>query len=346
MLKQCNNSKGSLAEYIGLCIIPKINYSEYNPDDSLEFSFDNEPQKSDKNIDDLGDATEFEHFIEHLKFCENNPDGSSIRMMNLVSLNHDFPVSILTQKVMEDYNVMDFIRQIENSAGNESLKHVSLCIPDKIFMNNMDFDFSGCRINTKLITIKAAFLVAAIVMRNDSVTKIRQIVGPDNKKYVQNDEPGVSIGPETYWKDDKKMNQSLAGLFELSDVSSDLDMDAGILSVIQNDDDRKYSCFSLLYHEKLKPVTLRVFNTAYWTDANSIYYSVNMIRTRDYLQLHKDDEKSISLVKREWSSPKPRGKVKFDDNIRHINSWMPARIKINLFGNEKESQGENDIDVH
>jgi hypothetical protein len=341
LLAQCNNSQGSLAEYIGICVIPRINYTDYSPDEA-QYDYDlEESTPQNQKVNDLGDATDFSHLVEHLKFCEGSNNGSPIRMMNLVSLQNDLPVSELTRESFEEHNIMDFIKQIENSAGKEALKHISLCIPDKIFMNKMTLDFCGWHINTQLITIKAAFLVAAIVMRNDSVTKLRQIVGAENKRYVQNDEPGVAVGPQTHWKDGQ-MNKYFSDLFELADVHSDLDMDAGILA-IHNSDDKKYSCFSLLYHEKRKPIALQVFNTAYWAD--NFYYSVNMIRTRDYLQLHKEDIKSISLVKRELESPKPRGKVKFDDAIRHINTWMPAKIKYNLFGDEKESQEEIVIDV-
>ena len=315
LLHNTNSHETNLQDYIGFCVVPRVAYDEKEVRDEDESLFD-DPLPTSQAMD-MGDHTSFSHLTAFLKYC----DRRKLRIMTFASLKDDLPGYRLDDRTLEDDFLTAFLRQLENSAGQGALEHISLCIPDKIFMNKLQLNPES-NIRTPLIVTKAAYLVAAIAMRNDSVSKLRQLLGL-NKKYIQSEEPGLIIGPETTWRN-MKMYKELPELFEL-DVPSDLNMDAGFMEQLLYPDDTKHRRFSLLYHEKGKNLFLRLFNTGYRADNQC--YSVSQVRMCDYLSNVIRKDKNLT---RELENPKPKGKVMFDAETPYINTWKPEKVSYNV----------------
>ncbi len=336
LLHGTNSRQSNLQDYIGFCVVPRVSYNDSEVADEEEFIFDKEAPTTSQAAD-LGDATRFGHLAAFIKYC----DAQNLRIMTLVSLANNLPVNRLNQRTLEDAFLLDFVKQLENTAGARALKHVSVCLPDKIFMNELQLSFGSSIRSTPLIVTKAAYLVAAIALRNDSVSKLRQLLG-DNRRYLQNGEPGLIIGPQTIWRG-TEMHKSLPELLELP-VASDLNMDTGLMELMLNPEDQKHSGFSLLYHEKGKHVRLRLYNTAA-RRGNNAYHSVSLIRMADYLHNTIQKSPNRNQIIRELERPIPRGKVMFDAAIFYINTWKPERVNYNIPALEDDAQGEITMEI-
>jgi len=321
------DSHGNHGHRIGLCIIPRVIFSIGDTESALDndnIFGDDEPTAV--KAEDLGDGAEFGHFCEFLEFC----DKEKLRIMTLVSSGLDLPVHRIEEKIFdkdEKQTPAYLLSKLEARLGEDKspLKHLTVCLPDKIFINELEFSFG---VKTPMILLKGAFLVAAVVMRNDSPEELRRLLGQDSQ-YVR-EQPGVAIGPQVEWKG-RKLFDSHKPLFTLPYVVSDISTDVHILERLL-DPNVAHACYSFLRHERDQKVALQLFNTPY-RGGNSegmgspFVHGANIIRAFDLLYLRKS---TMPPKRFEGAMKNPDGWNRNRYEIFYINALQPERVVMRL----------------
>jgi hypothetical protein len=305
---------------ISICVFPKVSFKgdddETNPIPAVWESDDEQADESTSQ--EIGDETGFSDFAEYLEYCSQK----DLKIMNFISLDQE--LADLRDTAFDDNNensLTHFVKKLRNKVSAESLKHVSICIPDSIFLPSLEYNFFGKISKTAVISIKGAFMVASIVMRNDHYEIIKVLLKNNVKNkgytaYIQR-QPGIGIGPDKTWRE-KILSESFAELFEFEDIST-YRLDQEIMDELFNKDTLQNNTYSFLHHSKGKKIKLKSFNTAY-TDDNDRPVSVNSVRVEDYLKMILELNNSLTDEEFKKMKKDEGGMRKYNEKINYINA--------------------------
>jgi hypothetical protein len=268
---------------VGFCVIPSVSFDSDFDDDTVEddhsalFEHGGVHEQVDVKIHDLGDSAKFSHTIEHLKFCADN----SLKVMHLVS--HSRSLTLLTQKAFEQgSDLKSFTTALKNNLKNsEILSYVSVCIPDSTLLPSLQYSTGEIQHKIPAMPIKGAFLVAAILMRNDQSEILKQLL-PREVAYIQTGQPGVNIGPETIWKG-ARLVDLFPHLFQLPKIHSAIDYDVEVMDKLLKDDAISSNCYSFLVQARSRDILLRTANTLA-VDGGGAPIMLSDIRRKAYLE--------------------------------------------------------------
>ena len=320
------DSNSNLGSRIGFCLFPKLSvHGKAQDQNEAEDDFFGDDLISEPETKDLGDSTDITHFCDFLKFCSDN----KLRIMNLVSPAHDLPVHKINTDKFFDSEEKDspayILNYLQNKTGTNSnaLKYLSLCVPDKIFINSLELSIG---LRTPMVLIKGAFLAAAVLMRNDSPQELRRLVAEHGRPgWVKSGQAGVAVGPGALWKG-KKMFDVLRSVFEL-EGSSDIGTDVRVLEQIL-DSEAGDPRFSFLRHEKGMNIALQLANTAFKNEDGKIY-PLNLVRARDLIYLEKG-KNSLKTKDIERNMNTPNRWNKNSDNEYYINALQGENVEFDI----------------
>ena len=188
---------------ISICVFPKVNFKgdEDETDISSAVWESDDEQSDESSSQEIGDETGFSDFTEYLEYCSQN----DLKIMNFISLDKE--LVDLRDTAFDNNNensLTHFVKKLRSKVSAESLKHVSICIPDSIFLPSFEYNIFGKISKTAVISIKGAFMVASIVMRNDHYEIIKVLLKNNVKNkgyttYIQR-QPGIGVGPDKTWR--------------------------------------------------------------------------------------------------------------------------------------------------
>lgn len=308
-----NGPESILSDRIGIAILPSISTLS-DQDESDEFHWDDDATQNPTET--LGDDTRRSDLLKFL----TTVGQEQLNIMSFFSLKLDVPVNKLVNKYFNrgDEGFYEFAIDLQNRKKNspEDLKNAALCLPDKLIFNDCKIKLTedcGGELNMPALTLKGAFQVAALVIRNDSAEALKALL--PNQQSLIKDQAGVVIGPDIAIKD-KNLKDKFPTLFELDSMTSDMNIDSDILQQVDNQ-----GCYCFLQHTKGKPVQLRTFNTLHLETGDiTRHTTVNEVRTGSYLRTSTVKcKKTIADLKKDCSKDNEKG---------YINSLKPDNYNL------------------
>jgi hypothetical protein len=274
---------------IGLTVIPKIsiNPSATRTDGQKKFLPTLKLSPSTKNsishfvIDDVAEFSDLKEFIQFTT-------DSKLGIMHFVSLDKAQVNLNMSNFDPDAGNIELFANELEKQ-DEEFRKHVSICIPDATFLPEMVINGQGV---VQPIPIKGAFLVAAVLIRNDQPELLQERV--PNEKHAVQFQPGIGIGPDVIYSG-KEMKNIFPRLFE-TNLMSAVNMNMEVITYLTKDKGKDCR-YSFLHQAQKRPVTLLICNTVGRRE-NGSPIPVCEVRVDDYITVLK--EFNPSIISTEW----------------------------------------------
>ena len=281
---------------VGLCVIPKVPFG--NGEQESDFFASSETSLSlldlagdtrtaDIQLRPLNDATTFGDCVRFLRFLSKQEIG----VMTLVSTDKD--LSYLSERELDpdQGEVAALAQMFKEQLDDYARMHASFCVPDATFLPAFTVGMGDRKIRIPAIPVKAAFLVGALLIRNDQPEILRAIL-PHFSEDIQ-EQPGVGIGPEVLYEE-KQLQEEFPQLFEIERMGAS-DMDVEIVEFFLKRSTSTRCSYSFLHHARQKPIALQLCNTLA-ADERGRAVPVSRVRSEDYLKtlrmLHpeKDEE--------------------------------------------------------